>query len=148
MEICVTGDECCDGSSRSSDEKEFQYFCSDVRVEGPFGSFKGCSSWTSAAIAYRWACRRCECLEGSGDDAAAVIETFWWSLGRSLDQSMPVAAIALLPRAYMSYGYQGRRLPDDHAHPLHLRRSCSIGVMCALFVDIDATTTCCAHSYT
>ena len=46
----VTGDECCEGSSRSSEAKEFQYFCSDVRVEGPFGNFRGCKSCTSAAI--------------------------------------------------------------------------------------------------
>jgi len=46
----VTGDECCEGSSRSSEAKEFQYFCSDVSVEGPFGSFRGCKSCTSAAI--------------------------------------------------------------------------------------------------
>lgn len=50
MEMWVTGDECCDGSSRSSDVYEFQYFCSEVRVEGPFGSFSGCCSCTSAAI--------------------------------------------------------------------------------------------------
>jgi hypothetical protein len=50
MEMWVTGDECCDGSSRNSEVKEFQYLCSDVSVEGPFGSFKGWSSCTSAAI--------------------------------------------------------------------------------------------------
>lgn len=58
MEICVTGDECCEGSRRSSEANEFQYFCSEVRLEGPFGSFIGCTSCTSAAIVYvrcdRW----------------------------------------------------------------------------------------------
>ena len=58
--MCVTGEECCDGSSLSSDANEFQYFCSDVRVEGPFGSFKGCRSCTSAAIV-RVGCDQCAC---------------------------------------------------------------------------------------
>ena len=30
---------------------EFQYCCSEVTVEGPLGSFVGCSSCTSAAMA-------------------------------------------------------------------------------------------------
>lgn len=50
IEICVTGDECCDGSRRSSEPKDDQYFCSAVMVEGPEGSFMGCRGWTSAAI--------------------------------------------------------------------------------------------------
>lgn len=50
IEIDVTGDECCEGSRRSSEVKEFQYFCSAVTLEGPLGSFSGCTSWTSAAI--------------------------------------------------------------------------------------------------
>jgi hypothetical protein len=48
--MCVIGEECCDGSSRSSEPKDDQYFCSAVRVEGPLGSFMGCRGWTSAAI--------------------------------------------------------------------------------------------------
>jgi hypothetical protein len=55
IEMCVTGDECCEGSSRNSDVYEFQYLCSEVNVEGPFGSFRGCSSCTSAAIV-GWIC--------------------------------------------------------------------------------------------
>lgn len=73
IEMWVTGEECCDGSSRSSDAKEFQYFCSDVSVEGPFGSFVGCSSCTSAAIV-GW-------LELLGVVVLlqfAIHETFWW----------------------------------------------------------------------
>ena len=49
-DMWVMGDECCDGSRRSSEEKEFQYCCSDDILEGPFGSFTGCSGCTSAAI--------------------------------------------------------------------------------------------------
>jgi hypothetical protein len=66
MEMWVTGDECCDGSSRNSEVKEFQYFCSDVNIEGPFGSFKGWSSCTSAAILYR------------GAKLSFTMQLFWW----------------------------------------------------------------------
>ena len=50
QDMCVMGDECCDGSRRNSEPKEAQYFCSYVRVVGPEGNFIGCRSWTSAAI--------------------------------------------------------------------------------------------------
>jgi hypothetical protein len=67
MEMWVTGEECCDGSRRSSEVKEFQYFCSDVSVEGPFGSFRGWSSCTSAAIVeVAGSCGRCEALVHDG----------------------------------------------------------------------------------
>jgi hypothetical protein len=52
----VMGEECCDGSSRSSEAKEFQYCCSDVIVEGPFGSRTCCSGCTSAAIVVGGVC--------------------------------------------------------------------------------------------
>lgn len=60
--MCVTGDECCDGSRRSSEANEFQYCCSEVIVEGPLGSFTGCSSCTSAAMAGDCTC---ECAAGA-----------------------------------------------------------------------------------
>lgn len=60
IEICVTGDECCDGSRRSSEVNEFQYCCSEVMVEGPLGSFTGCSSCTSAAMAGYYAQSVCD----------------------------------------------------------------------------------------
>jgi hypothetical protein len=66
----VTGDECCDGSSRSSEVKEFQYFCSDVSVEGPFGSFRGCRSCTSAAIV-------CVDENVAGAKLSFAMELFW-----------------------------------------------------------------------
>lgn len=49
-EMCVTGDECCDGSSWSCELNDSQYRCSAVAVAGPLGSLIACSGWTSAAI--------------------------------------------------------------------------------------------------
>lgn len=77
LEMWVIGDECCDGSRRSSEAKDCQYFCSYVRFAGPAGSFVGCRSWTSAAIVGVGGVK-------SADEAFDVVElrrfeTFWWS---------------------------------------------------------------------
>ena len=49
-EICVTGDECDDGSRSSFEVKEFQWRCSAVIESGVLVSRTGCSGCTSAAI--------------------------------------------------------------------------------------------------
>ena len=82
IEMCVMGDECCDGSSRSSEAKEFQYFCSDVVVDGPFGSLIGCRGCTSAAMVsvvegFLWSVK----LFARRDKR--TFELFWWSSVRA-----------------------------------------------------------------
>ncbi|EKG14395.1 hypothetical protein MPH_08384 [Macrophomina phaseolina MS6] len=51
--MCVTGDECGDGSC-SCDENVFQYFCSGVSADGAAGSLTGCSGRTSVAMVEGW----------------------------------------------------------------------------------------------